>query len=713
MTTNGPRGRTLLISVVIPCYQEERFIRECLESVRAFTVPAHYEIEAFVVDGGSTDRTRDLVREVIAKDGRFQLLDNPRRTQSSGLNIGIRASRGEYILRLDAHSTYPRDYLVRCLETAERTHSDNVGGIALTRPAGSGYQSALTQALTSHRFGVGSSFRTGAREGPADTVPYGFFRRDTFERFGLFDERLARAQDYEFNRRIVAGGGRIWLDPRIVVQYTQQPTLRSFLRKQFYLDAPYNAYMWYLASYTFTPRHAVTAFFALGALAGLPLALIFPPIASVVAIVFGAYAVFALVASIQQANRYRQLRHVAILPFGFLAYHLTHGVGVLAGIARLAFGTAPVRRQDVAWTGGPLAPRRGPEPTLVSVIVPTYQEEGFVSACLESVRRFALAPNVTIEVLVVDGRSTDATRTLVAGLAARDSRFQLIDNPRRTQAAGLNIGVARARGDYIMRLDAHSTYPADYLEQCLQTARRTRCENVGGIFDTRARGSSYHASLVQALTTHWFGVGRSFRTTAKEGPADTVAYGFFKRETFERFGLVDERLVRAEDYEYNRRIAAHGGRVWLNPDIVVEYSQQPTLQDFLRKQFFVDAPYNAYMWYLAPYTFVARHAASALFALGLLVGVPLAFLSSAAANTVAAVFGTYAVLAVAASVQQAIRYRRLRHALFLPMSFLAYHLTHGFGVLVGVARIALGTQPTKKSDPPWHEALSVRAAPTQ
>jgi glycosyltransferase involved in cell wall biosynthesis len=703
-----------LISVVIPCYQEESFITSCLASVRAFILPVGWDLEALVVDGGSSDATRQLVTDFAAHDRRFRLLDNPRRTQSSGLNIGIQASRGEYILRLDAHSTYPTDYLAHCLQTSLRTDCDNVGGIALTQTGGSGYQASLTQALTSHRFGVGSSFRTGAKEGRADTVPYGFFRRDTFERFGLFDERLARAQDYEFNRRIVARGGQIWLDPQIIVRYSQQPTLKSFLRKQFFLDAPYNAYMWYLAPYTFTPRHAITALFVVGLMIGLLLVPASPAIAGVAALVLGAYALLALGASVQQAIRYRQLRHVFVLPFCFLAYHVTHGLGVLTGIVRLALRVAPTRREDAAWTPGTVPVSRRPlEPVLVSVVVPCYQEVGFINACLESVRNFVLPPQVSIEVLVVDGGSTDGTRAAVQDVIMRDARFRLMDNPRRTQAVGLNIGIGQAMGDYIMRLDAHSTYPTDYLEQCLRTARRTRCENVGGIFDTRARGPAYHASLVQALTTHWFGVGRSFRTTAEEGPADTVAYGFFRSETFEKFGLIDERLVRAEDYEYNRRITANGGRVWLNPDIVVEYSQQATLQDFLHKQFFVDAPYNAYMWYLAPYTFAARHAASAFFALGMILGLPLALLFPSVADLLLFVVAVYGGLALIASMQQALRYRRWRHALFLPFSFLAYHVTHGLGVLAGIGRIVLGKQPTKKSDPPWRDSPTVHAVATQ
>jgi glycosyltransferase involved in cell wall biosynthesis len=350
MTGDAARGETRLISVLIPCYQEEAFIAASLASVRAFTLPPGSAIEVLVIDGGSTDRTRQLVRETAEEDGRFRLIENPRRTQSSALNIGIRAARGEFILRLDAHSTYPADYLSQCLETALRTGSDNVGGIAVTRAGGAAYQAELAQALTTHRFGVGASFRTGAKEGPADTVPFGFFRRDTFERFGLFDERLARAQDYELNRRIVAGGGQVWLNPRIVVQYSQQPTLRRFLSKQFFLDAPYNAYMWYLAPYTFTPRHAITAAFAVGVIAGVPLSLLSRPIALAFGAVLALYAVLAILAGAQQAMRYRRLRHVVFLPFCFLAYHLTHGAGVLIGLARIALGMQPTKRSDPRWS---------------------------------------------------------------------------------------------------------------------------------------------------------------------------------------------------------------------------------------------------------------------------------------------------------------------------------------------------------------------------
>ncbi|HEY0243502.1 MAG TPA: glycosyltransferase, partial [Gemmatimonadaceae bacterium] len=129
------------VSILIPCYQERNFIRPCLESVLAFELPEGAEIEVLVLDGMSDDGTRDIVREISASDDRVRLVDNPRRTQSAALNLGIPMARGEYIMRLDAHSVYPANYLALTLETALRTGADNTGGAVATLRRGEGYQS--------------------------------------------------------------------------------------------------------------------------------------------------------------------------------------------------------------------------------------------------------------------------------------------------------------------------------------------------------------------------------------------------------------------------------------------------------------------------------------------------------------------------------------------------------------------------------------------
>lgn len=340
------------VSIVIPCYQERTFIRGCLESVRAFRIPAGITAEILVLDGRSSDGTRDIVEEVAASDARIRLIDNPNRTQAAALNIAIGIAAGDYLVRLDAHSVYPPDYLELTLETALRTNSDNTGGNFVTIRRGDHYQAALVQALTTHKFGVGdASFRTGGAEGPADTVPYGCFKRAIFARVGMFDERLARAQDYEMNRRILAAGGSVWRNPAIRVSYFQQPDLISFMRKQILHEAPYNAYLWYLAPYAFAPRHAITGAFAAGIIVGVPLSVISPTVRAVFAGVMGLYVLLAFLAAVQQALRYREPRHALFLPFGFFLYHFLHGIGVLGGLLRLATRTSPVQKVPEPWTG--------------------------------------------------------------------------------------------------------------------------------------------------------------------------------------------------------------------------------------------------------------------------------------------------------------------------------------------------------------------------
>lgn len=335
-----------LISVIIPCRNEERYIEECLKSVLAFRLPPSVEMEVFVMDGMSEDRTADIVRAVAAGDERVKLRSNPGRIQSTALNLAIGEARGEWIMRLDAHSFYPPDYLELCLETATRTGADNVGGVFVTRPGGDSYQARLVQALSTHRFGVGNAgYRLGEGEGPADTVPYGFFRRDVFDRIGLFDERLVRAQDYELNRRIIASGGRVWRNPAIRVLYHNQPTLAAFYRKQINAEAPANVYMWYVAPYAFAWRHGITGAFAAGIIAGAGLARRHRVLRAIYTGTLASYATLAAVSSAQQAVRYRDPRLAACLPWCFGAFHLAHGLGILSGLLRLATRRAPVQRQ--------------------------------------------------------------------------------------------------------------------------------------------------------------------------------------------------------------------------------------------------------------------------------------------------------------------------------------------------------------------------------
>jgi hypothetical protein len=195
-----------------------------------------------------------------------------------------------------------------------------------------------------------SAFRIGAGAGPSDTVPFGCYRREVFERIGLYDERLVRNQDYELNARLRVAGGRIWLDPEIRIRYYNQGTLRGLLR-QAVVNGRWNPWMWYLAPYSFAWRHAAPAAFVLTLLGGLLLS-IFPPLLGLAAwgLALTPYLAAGVAASFQQSRRHGRWMF-PYLPLLFWAYHMAYGFGELWGIFLLSVGRAPVQRIREPWPG--------------------------------------------------------------------------------------------------------------------------------------------------------------------------------------------------------------------------------------------------------------------------------------------------------------------------------------------------------------------------
>ncbi|MDW7760048.1 MAG: glycosyltransferase family 2 protein [Acidobacteriota bacterium] len=227
-------------SIVMPCLDEERFIGRAVESLLE---GAGDDVEILVVDGGSRDQTRDLVRGFAERGAPVRLLDNPRRRVSAAMNIGIREARGDWIVRADAHCVYPPRYARRCVELLEKTGAANAGGVqvpvveALEARAGGGsgrgFQAAVALALR-HPLGVGNArWRLGRRSGFVDTVYLGAFRRDLFEEIGGFDEEADSNQDAELNMRIRAAGKTVYLDHTLEVLYYPRESLRGLARQFF------------------------------------------------------------------------------------------------------------------------------------------------------------------------------------------------------------------------------------------------------------------------------------------------------------------------------------------------------------------------------------------------------------------------------------------------------------------------------------------------
>jgi glycosyltransferase involved in cell wall biosynthesis len=222
------------VSVIVPCRNERDFIEPFCRSVAAQGIPEGWALEVLIADGLSDDGTRERLAAWCMQDARFVMLDNPGRIVSCGLNACIARAQGEFIVRLDVHTVYAPDYIAQCLAAWQRTGADNVGGPWKAQgaegPQGT-VQRAIAAAFQSRLVAGGALSRELAYEGEVDTVYLGSWPRQTFERFGGFDETLVRNQDDEHNLRIHKGGGRIWQSSRIRSTYFPRASKMDVFRQ--------------------------------------------------------------------------------------------------------------------------------------------------------------------------------------------------------------------------------------------------------------------------------------------------------------------------------------------------------------------------------------------------------------------------------------------------------------------------------------------------
>ena len=319
--------KNIIVSVVMPIYNEEEYIENCILSL-AQQDYLKANMEWIFVDGDSNDKTREIIEGYIEEYGDLiKLYSNPDKTVPYAMNIGIRASRGKYIVRLDAHSEYADDYISKCVYFLDTKDADNVGGVVETKSKG--FVGNAIALMLSSKFGVGNSeFRTSGKSGYVDTVPFGAFRREVFEKYGMYDERLTRNQDNEMNYRIRKNGGKIFMSNEIKVAYYCRDTIGGITDMAF-KNGKWNVITMRLSPGAMGVRHFIPLVFVLSLIVMPILAIALPIFKWLFLFELILYFALDIIFSFKAAD---EKKYVPILIILFPLFHIAYGLGSMMGL---------------------------------------------------------------------------------------------------------------------------------------------------------------------------------------------------------------------------------------------------------------------------------------------------------------------------------------------------------------------------------------------
>ncbi len=323
------------VSVVIPCFNEERFIEKVLANLIEQYDDDAYEV--VIVDGLSTDHTRAAIDRFVQAHPSFrvQVIDNPARHIPIGVNLGIAHACGEVIVRMDAHSIPSPNYVRRCVELLSDSGAAVVG---MPWRIAAGAETSTARAIAAavaHPFGIGDAkYRAADLSGSqlVDTVPFGAFRKVLWQELGGFNENLLANEDYDFNYRVRSTGGRVLLDTAAHCQYFARPTLKELCR-QYFRYGYWKAQMVKLHPRSIKLRHLVAPGFVASLVATAALSLMWPSFVLLLLMIIAAYTAVAVFFSAQLAKRNGAVDLFLPLVLSFTGIHFCWGTGFILGLA--------------------------------------------------------------------------------------------------------------------------------------------------------------------------------------------------------------------------------------------------------------------------------------------------------------------------------------------------------------------------------------------
>lgn len=320
----------------------------------------------------------------------------------------------------------------------------------------------------------------------------------------------------------------------------------------------------------------------------------------------------------------------------------------------------------------------------VSVVIPVYNEEKYIKGLVKSLLKQDYNKQ-KIEIIFVDGNSNDKTVSLIKEeLNDKKIEYKILKNPERITPKSVNIGIKEAKNEIIVRIDAHCEYPENYITKCVYYLNTAGAENVGCLVKTRS--TSKIGKIVANIVSSKFGVGNSeFRTSGKSGYVDTVPYGTFRKELFNKIGYLNEELIRSEDNEINSRIIKNGGKVYLFSDVETIYFPRDTISKLI-KMGFENGKWATYTGYIIPGTMSVRHFIPLIFVLGLIFGTVFTILQIKLLSICFSVcLIIYGILDFIFTIKNIIKdgFYQILSLIMYPM----FHISYGLGSIFGIFKI--------------------------
>nr|WP_294802498.1 glycosyltransferase family 2 protein [Prevotella sp.] len=320
----------------------------------------------------------------------------------------------------------------------------------------------------------------------------------------------------------------------------------------------------------------------------------------------------------------------------------------------------------------------------VAIVIPTLNEERFISRCLDSIIKQTFKFE-KMDVMIIDGGSNDKTKDIVAKYQKSHQNIRFIENKKKIQSVAFNIGFKKSTAPYIIRLDAHAEYDSKYISLCIENLKQDEKRgNVGGRCNILPFNQSLWAQTNAILNHSRFGIGgAAFRVSNEAHNTDSVPFGAFPRKIIEKIGGMREDLPRGEDNEYNSRIRKAGYKIFFDPNIISSYFARPTLGASC-KQMYANGNSIGYLYYIDREAIGIRHLVPLLFVVSGLFSIIISVLWSPFCYVFCGGLALYLIADAIASIMGAKDNVKCTLPLFI--LFFCVHVSYGMGTIAGLIK---------------------------